>query len=92
MQQILFTYSFFKGLIEVVRVEAMNGSDDPLLRGEGQSSYYGGNPRLLIVLKNGGEYRAELYNKKTAGQKYTIQYKWEPKLISNRDLSAPTET
>ena len=85
MQQILFTYYFFKGLIDVVKVEAMTGSDDPLRRGEGQSSYYGGNPRLLIVLKNGGEYRAELYNKKTAGQKYTIQLgaktDFKPRLI-----------
>ena len=51
----------------------MTGSDDPLRRGEGQSSYYGKNPQLLIVLKNGREYRAELHYRKTAGQKYTIQ-------------------
>ena len=71
--QILFAYSSFKGLIEVVKVEAMTGSDDPLRRGKGQSSYYGKNPQLLIVLKNGRGYRAELHYRKTAGQKYTIQ-------------------
>ena len=51
----------------------MTGSDDPLRRGEGQSRYYGKNPQLLIVLKNGREYRAELHYRKTAGQRYTIQ-------------------
>ena len=42
-------------------------------RGPGQSSRWGSNPVLVIVLNNGNRYTAELTNDKNEGERYVIE-------------------
>lgn len=65
--------SYGQAYIQFVKVKAKTGYDDPLRYGEGQRSSYGANPQLLIVLKNGVEYRAELKYDKYRGYQYSIE-------------------
>ena len=56
-----YVYSLYIEYIAYVKVEAKTGN---VGRDPGQSSRWGLNPDLVIVLKGGSKYKAELTNDK----------------------------
>ena len=68
--------------IAYIKVVALTGTVD---NGPAQSSRWGLNPELVIVLNNGNRYQAELTNDKNKGERYEIelstQYNFIPRLI-----------
>ena len=77
-----FAYCLYIEHIAYVKVVAMTGN---VGRDPGQSSRWGPNPDLVIVLNDGNKYKAELANDKNRGEQYQIelsaQSNFKPRLI-----------
>lgn len=83
--KIAFAYSLYIEYIAYVKVVAMTGNAG---RDPGQSSRWGPNPDLVIVLKDGNKYEAELTNDKRKGERYEIElsvHNFEPSLICTHE-------
>ena len=80
-----FAYSLYIEYIAFVKVVAMTGNAG---RDPGQSSRWGPNPDLVIVLNDGNKYKAELANDKRKGERYEIVLSvlsFEPNLICTHE-------
>ncbi|XP_067019270.1 uncharacterized protein [Acropora muricata] len=80
-----FACSLYTEYIAFVKVVSMTGN---VGRGPGQSSRWGPNPELVIVLNDGNQYKAELANDKREGERYQIElsvHNFEPSLICTHE-------